>query len=118
MAHKEHLKKAVPLPGGGFQWAWDGTGGVRHTVDWAKSGETTWTVWFDGTALRSENPWFLVRSRGEVQENIKYFRLGGLDLIHANRALLGVGIMPDQHQDQPWCNCGRCVPVIGEDAAE
>lgn len=109
MAHKEHLKKAVALPGGGFQWAWDGTGGVRHTVVWSKNGQTVWTVWHDGTAMRSEEPWFLVRARGEVQENIKYFRNADMDKIHANRALLACGLNPDQHTPLKYCNCFRCT---------
>lgn len=110
MAHKEHLKKALPLPGGGFQWAWNGQNDVRHTVTWAKSGETVWTVWHGELPMRCEQPWFLVRARGEVQENIKHYRNCGLDLIHANRALHAVGMIPDQHQGTSYCNCHRCTP--------
>lgn len=111
MAHKEHLKKAVALPGGGFRWAWDGLGGVRHTIDWDKGGETIWTVWHGDLPMRQENPWFLVRSRGEVQENIKLYKLANMDKIHANRALLAVGLHPDQHFEAAYCNCGLCIGI-------
>lgn len=111
MAHKEHLKKALALPGGGFQWAWDGQNGIRHEVTWHKNGQTFWRVLHDGTELRVEEPWFLVQARGEVQENIKHYRLGGLDLTMANRALLANGLAPDQHVDQPWCGCYGCKPL-------
>jgi hypothetical protein len=117
MAHKEHLKKAVALPGGGFEWSWDGVNGVRHTVTWQKNGVTEWTVWLSQTPIHTHQPWFLVRARGEVQENVKYFKDAGLDLVLANRALLAVGMMPDQHQDQSYCNCGQCVPVLEDGAA-
>lgn len=112
MALKEHLKKALPLPGGGFQWAWKGQGDVRHTVDWAKDGTTVWTVWHGELPMRQEQPWFLVKARGEVQENIKLYRLSGLDLIHANRAMLAVGLLPDQHTDSPGCLCFRCTALL------
>lgn len=109
MAHKEHLKKAVALPGGGYQWAWDGDNGVRHTVTWHKNGQTFWTVLHGDKAMRTEEPWFLVRARGEVQENIKYFRDADLDKVTANRALLTVGMVPDQHSPYSYCNCARCA---------
>jgi hypothetical protein len=116
MAHKETLKKAVQLEGGGYRWEWNGQHDVRHQIDWTKDGKTWWRVFHEDTLLRESEPWFLVTARGEVQENIKYFRNAGLDLVHANIALLSMGLMPDQHQEHPWCNCGQCLPVLEETA--
>ena len=109
MAHKEHLKKAIPLPGGGFQWAWDGQNGIRHEVTWHTNGVSWWRVLHEGTLLREEQPWFLVRARGEVQENIKHYRNSGLDLVLANRAMLSTGLYPDQHIDAAGCSCFKCT---------
>lgn len=109
MAHKQHLKTAKPVPGGGYEWTWDGQHGVQHTVTWHKSGKTFWTVSRNGLALRTEEPWFLVKVRGEVQENIRHFRNADLDKITANRALLVVGRVPDQHTPFSYCNCARCA---------
>jgi hypothetical protein len=109
MAKKAPVKKAVALPGGGFQWAWDGTGGVRHEITWQKNGQTFWRVFHEGTLLREEQPWFLVRARGEVQENIKLYRDGDMDKILANRALLVNGLHPTQHTALSICNCGQCT---------
>jgi hypothetical protein len=61
--------------------------------------------------MRCEQPWFLVRSLGEVQENIKYFRNADLDKIHANRAMLACGLHPDQHSPMSYCNCGPCQGI-------
>jgi hypothetical protein len=108
MAKKESVKKAVALPGGGFRWAWNGDNGVRHTVDWAKDGTTVWTVWHGDLAMRQEQPWFLVKARGEVQENVKFYRDADMDRILANRALLSVGMEPDQHCEREYCNCADC----------
>lgn len=109
MAHKEHLKKALALPGGGFRWAWDGDNGVRHTIDWKPDGSTVWTVWHGELPMRCEFPWFLVKARGEVQENVKYLKTNHLDRVHANRALAVVGMVPDQHSEMTYCNCARCA---------
>lgn len=114
MAHKEHLKKAVALPGGGFRWAWNGSGDVRHTLDWAADGTSVWTVWHGNLPMRAEWPWFLVKVRGEVQENVKYIRDAELDKIHTNRALQAVGMIPDQHSAKSYCNCNDCQPAIKE----
>lgn len=109
MAQKEHLKKAVALPGGGYEWAWDGTNGVHHTVTWHKNGETFWTVSHGDLVLRTEQPWFLVKIRGEVQENIRHFRTADLDTITANRALVSAGMAPDQHTPLSYCTCINCI---------
>lgn len=109
MAHKEHLKKAVQGPDGGITWTWSGQGEITHAVTWHKNGQTFWTVSHDGTVLRTEEPWFLVKVRGEVQENIKYYRNNGLDLVLGNRALLAVGMEPNQHTDAKWCTCLKCT---------
>jgi hypothetical protein len=108
VAHKQHIKTAVPLPEGGFKWAWDGAEGVRHEVTWLKNGQTFWEIFLDGTLLRSEQPWFLVKVRGEVQENIKHFRANDLDTVTANRALISAGIAPNQHTARSWCICANC----------
>jgi hypothetical protein len=50
----------------------------------------------------------LVTARGEVQENIKYFRNAGLDLRMANIAMGTAGLVPDQHIDGAWCSCYDC----------
>jgi hypothetical protein len=112
MAKKESLKKAVALPEGGLQWSWNGLGEVRHTVTWdGKTGQSVWVVWHGELPMRAELPWFLVKARGEVQENIRHFRNAHLDRIHANRALHAVGMLADQHFDTPgYCNCWRCTP--------
>lgn len=108
MAKKEHLKKATPDGDGGLTWTWKGQNGVTHSVHWNKAGETTWTVLHEGTVVRTEQPWFLVKARGEVQENIRHYRNACLDTVLANRGLISVGLIPDQHIDQAWCICARC----------
>jgi hypothetical protein len=108
MAKKEPLKKAILLPGGGRRWAWTGQNDIKHTVDYDGKGITIWTVWHGETPIRQEEPWFLVRALGEVQENIKHYRNAGLDLGLANRAMLSVGLYPDQHVDAAWCTCFNC----------
>jgi hypothetical protein len=108
MAHKESLKKAVQIEGGGYRWEWNGQHGVRHQVDWLKNGQTFWNVFHGKHLLREQEPWFLVTARGEVQENIKYFRNAGLDLRMANIAMGTAGLVPDQHIDGAWCSCYDC----------
>jgi hypothetical protein len=119
VAQKEPLKSAKMLPGTAVRrWEWNGQHGIRHTVDYdAKGGITIWTVWLSQTAIYQHQPWFLVRALGEVQENVKHFKNSGLDLILANRALLAVGMIPDQHADAPWCTCNACKPVFEEETA-